>query len=129
MDCHRGAPYDRQRTRLLETAGGFRRPWPPHRTAARVLICTLAAFAVPLFLTYGFFSAYPNADLFQFVHPFEGAVEFARFDRLNPFTTDSYIVVLQVTWGLVLRITNVSPADLFRVLPIYALSSIARLHG
>lgn len=60
-------------------------------------------------IQYFLFSDYPYTDLFQLGHLMKGAGEFARFDRLNPFTADSYAPVVQVILGLEIRFLGVDP--------------------
>jgi hypothetical protein len=94
-------------------------------------------FAAPVFLaSYGMhffvFSDYPYTDLYQYTHIMKGAEEFARFDRLNPFTADSYIPVLQITYGIMIRFFGFDlmggywampvAAHVFRVLIYYVLA-------
>src|SRR3989344_23097 len=65
----------------------------------------LLVMVTPLFLvTYGIvylvFSDYPLRDVFQETHFMKGALGLSRFDVLNPFSTDSYIPVIQTMNGM-----------------------------
>jgi len=75
---------------------------------------------VPYTLTFLVFSRYPLTDLFQFTHIMKAAEEFAAFDRLNPFTADSYASVIQSLLGSLLRITGANSLDAVWLLPLPA---------
>jgi hypothetical protein len=77
-------------------------------------------FVVPYVLTFFVFSRYPLTDLFQFTHIMKGAEEFAGFDRINPFTADSYAPVIQAVQGSLLRLTGASSLDAIWLLPLPA---------
>jgi len=99
----------------------------------RVAVWCSPLFVVPYTLTFLVFSRYPLTDLFQFTHIMKGAEEFAAFDRLNPFTADSYAPVIQPLLGSLLRLTGSSsldavwlaplPAYLLRVAVLYVLAT------
>jgi hypothetical protein len=79
------------------------------RSATREFMCVLPFFAVGFALRFGTFSDYPLTDLFQFTHLMKAALEFGRFDRVNPFTADSYAPVLPVVDGVLVRALAYDP--------------------
>lgn len=91
------------------------------REYLRCLLIASSVFAIPYLVHFGIYSAYPYTDLFQFTHIMKGAEEFARFDRLNPFNADSYIPVLQVSAGVLIRFFGLNFLDGFWILPVVAL--------
>jgi hypothetical protein len=91
------------------------------REFIRVLATAFGVFAPLYFVHFGIFSKYPYTDLFQYTHLMKGANELARFDRLNPFTADSYLAVWQTTLGILKRLFDVDLLSEFWVLPWIAL--------
>lgn len=86
----------------------------------RVALWCSPLFIVPYTITFLVFSRYPLTDLFQFTHIMKGAEEFGGFDRLNPFTADSYAPVIQPLLGSLLRLTGSSSLDAVWLLPLPA---------
>lgn len=66
----------------------------------------------------GDFAHFPILDLFQRVHFHKGALEFARFEILNPFVADSYIPFQQVHLGLLAKFFGFEPLLGEWVLPL-----------
>jgi hypothetical protein len=66
-------------------------------------------FALAYLFRFGMFSDYPLTDLFQATHLMKGALDFGRFDMLNPFTTASYVPATQVLEGLMVRFLGFEP--------------------
>lgn len=86
-----------------------------------VLAAAYGVFAPLYFLRFNVFSRYPYTDLFQYTHLIKGATEFALFDRLNPFTADSYVPLWQTILGILKRLFDVDLLSEFWVLPWIAL--------
>ncbi len=91
--------------------------------AARKALWLFALIALPVlgfqYLTQmGNWADFPVFDLFQRVHFHKGALEFARFDRLNPFVADSYIPFQQVHLGLLVKYFGFDPLLGEWVLPL-----------
>lgn len=91
--------------------------------AARKALWLFALIALPIlgfrYLTQmGNWADFPVFDLFQRVHFHKGALEFARFDRLNPFVADSYIPFQQVHLGLLVKYFGFDPLLGEWVLPL-----------
>lgn len=83
------------------------------RSTAVEFVWVLPFFAVGYAMRFGVFSDYPVTDLFQFTHQMKAAVEFGRFDRINPFTAASYAPVLPVLDGLLVRAFGYDPLEGF----------------
>lgn len=82
--------------------------------AARKAMWLFILMALPIlafrYLTQlGNLADFPVFDLFQRVHFHKGALEFARFDMLNPFVADSYIPFQQVHLGLLAKYFGFDP--------------------
>ncbi len=77
--------------------------------AARDYLIVLPIFGIDYALRFGIFSDFPVTDLFQGTHLMKGALEFGRFDVLNPFSADSYVPVIQVMEGLMVRYLGFEP--------------------
>jgi hypothetical protein len=90
------------------------------RNAARDYLVVVPIFAIEYALRFGVFSDFPVTDLFQATHLMKGALEFGRFDVLNPFTADSYVPVIQVMEGLMVRYFGFVPLMGAWVLPAFA---------
>ncbi|MCP9451738.1 MAG: hypothetical protein NNA23_03530 [Nitrospira sp.] len=103
--------------RLFRLGNGF----PDNPEFLYVLAAALGVFAPLYFVHFGIFSKYPYTDLFQYTHLMKGANELARFDRLNPFTADSYLAIWQTTLGILKRLFEVDLLSEFWVLPWIAL--------
>lgn len=82
--------------------------------AARKALWLFALMALPILAfrylaQLGNLADFPVFDLFQRVHFHKGALEFARFDMLNPFVADSYIPFQQVHLGLLAKYFGFDP--------------------
>lgn len=128
MCCVLGALFGFVRSpSLLEFDAGFR------KGAMLFLFVAIPIFLFRYTIKFGVFSEFPITDLFQAAHPMKGAMEFARFDVLNIFTTDSYLPVQQVMTGLLVRFFDFDPllgewlypfsAEVLRFLTFFALTS------
>lgn len=83
----------------------------------------VALVAVPLVIVQYIaeipaYSEFPVLDLFQRTHFHKGALQFARFDLLNPFVADSYVPFQQLLLGLLARGAHVDPLLAEWVLPL-----------
>lgn len=99
--------------RFFRLGNGF----PDKSEFLYALAAAYGVFAPLYFLHFNVFSRYPYTDLFQYTHLMKGANEFARFDRLNPFTADSYMPLWQATLGILRRLFDVELLNEFWVLP------------
>ena len=89
----------------------------------RSLLRLVALVALPLVIVQyiaviPLYSDFPVLNLFQRTHFHKGALEFARFDLLNPFVADSYVPFQQLLLGLLARGAHVDPIVAEWVLPI-----------
>ena len=90
------------------------------KAVAWALLLIAPFFLYAYGIQYFLFSDYPYTDLFQFSHLMKGAGEFAQFDRLNPFNSNSYAPVIQVMLGLEMHFFGVDPLFAAWVIPFPA---------
>jgi hypothetical protein len=102
--------------RMLQGWRDFRRA----ESFTRIALWCSPLFIVPYTVSFLVFSRYPLTDLFQFTHIMKGAEEFAGFDRLNPFTADSYAPVIQPLLGILLRLSGANSLDAVWLMPLPA---------
>jgi hypothetical protein len=88
------------------------------RRAGVEFLIVLPVFCFGYLFRFGVLSDYPLVDLFQATHLMKGALEFARFDIINPFTADSYVPVIPVVEGLLVRYLGFAPLPGVWVLPV-----------
>jgi hypothetical protein len=111
---------------VLAALAGFalgRRLFAPDANAARAALEYLAVvpvFALGYALRFTVYSDFPVTDLFQATHLMKGALEFGRFDVLNPFAAGSYIPVIPVIEGLMVRYLGFDPLLGAWILPALA---------
>lgn len=83
-----------------------------------VALVTLPLVMVNYIANISVYSEFPVMDLFQRTHFHKGALEFAKFDILNPFVADSYIPFQPLLLGLMGRGAHVDPIVAEWVLPV-----------
>lgn len=108
----------------IALGGNFFRWDGAARRAALEYAVVLPVFAVAYLLRFAVFSDYPATDLFQATHLMKAALDFGRFDMLNPFTAGSYPPVIPVVEGLLFRYLGFEP--LHGVWVLSALSTLPK---
>jgi hypothetical protein len=81
------------------------------RLALGDLLIVSPVFLLAYTIRFGVFSEYPRTDLFQAIHVLKAALELTHFDRLNPFTADSYLPVIPSSLGLLVRLFGAAALD------------------
>jgi hypothetical protein len=89
----------------------------------RSMLRLVALVALPLVVVQyiaeiPLYSDFPVMNLFQRTHFHKGALEFAKFDLLNPFVADSYVPFQQLLLGLLARGAHIDPLFAEWVLPL-----------
>ena len=81
----------------------------------------LAIFLVMFFFYYFYFikfTSFPLRDVFQDVHFMKGALEYSRFGSLNPFTANSYLPIIQISFGLLHKLFQIDMFHLQWFIPL-----------
>ena len=91
---------------------------PAHQALRLFILIALPLLGFRYLTQIGDFRHFPILDLFQRVHFHKGALEFARFEILNPFVADSYIPFQQVHLGLLAKFFGFEPLLGEWVLPL-----------
>jgi len=90
------------------------------KSAVGDYLIVLPVFAMEYAARFWVFSEFPVTDLFQAIHVMKGALEFGRFDVLNPFAAGSYMPVIQALEGLLVRYLGYDPLYGAWILPAFA---------
>jgi hypothetical protein len=113
--------------------------WQPKcEMKIHAVVMALVPVAITYSYTYFVLYRFPNADLFQEVHPMKGAEELGRFGVLSPFVTDSYIPIKQAITGILIRVFGFDQligywllgawTIVFKLVVVFAASSVVRRH-
>jgi len=92
------------------------------RSVRNSFLISLPLFLIVYYYLFIHFSPFPFRDIFMEVHFMKGALEFSKYNILNPATGDTYFALLQVHSGLLHHFFGYNLINSQWILPAYLYS-------